>query len=61
MSKNPSEKKDVRKGAQHHDTHELQGQKERALSHQDKGKRTVNFDEGQKFTSDEDILRRRTA
>jgi hypothetical protein len=27
----------------------------------DRTKRTVQFDEGQKFTSDEDIIRRRTA
>ncbi len=27
----------------------------------DRKKRTVQFDEGQKFTSDEDIIKRRTA
>jgi hypothetical protein len=27
----------------------------------DRKKRTVQFDEGQRFTSDEDIIRRRTA
>ena len=34
---------------------------ENTVSLQDRKKRTVNFDEGQKFTSDEDIIKRRTA
>ncbi|HEY2384389.1 MAG TPA: hypothetical protein VGK48_24700 [Terriglobia bacterium] len=59
MSKNPSDRqrmhdnvKSMKKEEQPRQT-EAQGQ--------DKKKKTMNFDEGQKFTSDEDITKRRTA
>jgi hypothetical protein len=61
MSKNPSEK-DIKKDEQHHHKGEPLGQKkEKTVSFPDRKKRTVNFEEGQKFTSDEDIIRRRSA
>jgi hypothetical protein len=61
MSKNPSEK-GMKKDEQQHHKGEPHGQKkETTVSLQDRKKRTVNFEEGQKFTSDEDIIKRRTA
>lgn len=61
MSKNPSEK-GMKKDEQHHHKVEPLGQKkENTVSSQDRKKPTVNFEEGQKFTSDEDIITRRTA
>ena len=62
MSINPSKKepmpnKDANKEQQqHHRQGESLGQKQ-----EDKKKRTVDFDQGQKFTSDEDINKRRSA
>ena len=47
---------DEKKQQQHHRQGEPLGQKRDQTS--DKKKKTVQFDEGQKFTSDEDIKRR---
>ena len=73
MNKNPSDRqrmpedlnKDMNKNAekeqqQHHRQGEPLGQKHDTMG-RDKKKQTVQFDEGQKFTSDEDIKKRRTA
>lgn len=53
----PDETKDI-KGMKK-DQKDQQRQSE-LLGH-DKKKKTIDFDEGQKFTSDEDITKRRTA
>jgi hypothetical protein len=45
---------------QHHRQGEPLGQKHEGTG-EDQKKRTIQFDKGQKFTSDEDILKRRTA
>jgi len=63
MSKRMPEEssKNVKKEQQqHHRQAEPLGQKHDETG-RDKKKRTIQFDEGQKFTSDEDILKRRTA
>lgn len=61
MSKNPSDKQRM-----HDDLKEMKDIKgtrtdEQQSSGRDKKRKTINFDEGQKFTSDEDITKRRTA
>lgn len=58
MNKNPNERQSVEKNAQ-----DVKGMKkdQQHQAHEDKKKRTIQFDQNQKFTSDEDILRRRTA
>jgi hypothetical protein len=57
---NEGSKKDLnREQEQEHQKQPL-GEKQ-DNSGRDKKKRTVQFDEGQRFTSDEDIIRRRTA
>jgi hypothetical protein len=64
MSKNPSEKgmKGTKKDEHLHHEGEAPGQKKgTTVSFPEKKKRTVIYDEGQKFTSDEDIIKRRTA
>jgi hypothetical protein len=54
---NEESKKDVNR----EEKEEEQGQQKQDNNGRDRKKRTVQFDKGQKFTSDEDILRRRTA
>ncbi|HLH31338.1 MAG TPA: hypothetical protein VKY31_09055 [Terriglobia bacterium] len=76
MSKNPSDRqrmpedqnKDMSKNVekeqqQHHRQGEPLGQQKHDTMGRDKKKQhqTVQFDEGQKFTSDDDIKKRRTA
>jgi hypothetical protein len=57
---NEESKKDLNREQEQEGQGQLQGQKQ-DNGGRDRKKRTVQFDEGQKFTSDEDILRRRTA
>ena len=60
MSKRMSENLDKdRKKDQREGQNDAQNGKKQESS--PKPKRTMQFDEGQKFTSDEDILKRRTA
>lgn len=54
---NEESKKDVNREQEQED----QGHQKPDNNSRDRKKRTVQFDEGQKFTSDEDITRRRTA
>lgn len=61
MSKNPTERQGMPQDIK--DTKDMKGMKkdQQQHGHDDKKKRTMQFDKGQKFTSDEDILKRRTA
>jgi hypothetical protein len=57
---NEESKKDVNREQEEQGQGQPQGQKQDNAG-RDRKKRTVQFDKGQKFTSDEDIIRRRTA
>ena len=62
MNKNPSDRQrmpDDQKESK--DIKGIKKDQQQVGSGHDKKRKTMNFDEGQKFTSDEDIMKRRTA